>query len=85
MNVNKGITSIGRHNCLWCQIRADELKTPLATRGSSAPRTLQTIKEDYARFLADGGIHSRAKEYNNVMAPHFFDIELDQVVKYHYY
>lgn len=62
---------LGRHNCLWCLITSEQLKIPLTTRGAKPPRTLQSIKDDYARFLSNGGVHARAKEYNNAMAPHF--------------
>lgn len=72
----------GRHNCLWCLITSEELKIPIATRGAKPPRTLQGIKDDYARFLANGGIHTKVKEFNNAMAPHFFDIEIQQVQHY---
>lgn len=72
-------TSIGRHNCLWCLITSEHLKIPLATRGARPPRTLEGIKKDHDRFLANGAIHTKAKEFNNAMAPHFFDIELQEV------
>lgn len=75
--------NLGRHNCLWCLIKREELITPTDTRGLSEQRTLTKIKEDYQRFVAAGAIHEHAKEFNNVMAPHFFDIPISQVQHSH--
>ena len=66
----------GRHRCLWCQISSDALKFPRAQRGRIAPRTLQGIQDE-----ASGGNLKNAKNFNNVIGPHFLDIELDQVCK----
>ena len=53
--------SSGRHRCLWCLIASDPLITP---RQQHAPRTLQGIQADYARFFASGGELKNAKHYN---------------------
>ena len=70
----------GRHNCLWCLIKSEELKTPQAQCSGIAKRTLSQIKADHQRFLDAGANHQKAKEFNNVMAPHFFDIDITQVI-----
>ena len=69
----------GRHPCLWCEIRADEMSTPASMREPSKPRSLQSLEADYSAFVAAGGDIRRAKNYNNVIAPYFFKITLDQV------
>jgi len=38
------------------------------------------LKEDHEAFVAAGGDLQKAKEYNNVIAPYFFEIPLDQVL-----
>ena len=41
------------------------------------PRTLQTLCDDYSRFISQGGGYIKmAKKYNNVIGPYFFDIPL---------
>ena len=62
---------LGRHCCLFCAITSTELKTPPTSRraGSVQQRTLETLKADHSRFLANGAIHSDT----------LFDIPLDQV------
>lgn len=64
-----------------CLTKSEELKIPRELRGPSQDRTLLNIKGDYQRFVAAGANHDKAKEFNNVMAPHFFDIEINQVKK----
>lgn len=72
-------TSIGRHCCLWCLITYEELQKPKALRDSFAERTLQNIKADHQRFLADIGDLKKAKFFNNAITDHFFDISIDHV------
>ena len=77
---------LGRHNCLWCLIKSEALKEPRGQRTESNPkRSLKGIKDDNLRFLADGAIHKRAKEFNNVMAAHFFEIEIEEVHTLYYH
>ena len=70
---------VGRHNCLWCTIPSSHLKLPLHQRGAYPVRTLSSLKEDHAKFVAAGGNISQAKNYNNVISSPIFDIEIDQV------
>ena len=44
----------GRHPCLWCTIRADQLKLPQHERGKLPLRTLDSLKADYLRFETIG-------------------------------
>ena len=55
------------------------MQKPLATRGHSAPRSLQTLADDHARFLQEGGNIKKAKFFNNVISKPFLDIPIDQV------
>ena len=70
---------LGRHNCLWCEIRADKLKIPRSERGLSKKRSLATLENDYAGFMAAGGDIRQAKNHNNVINPYLFAIPLNQV------
>ena len=70
----------GRHNCLWCSIPSSSLKVPLAVRGRFAGRSLDSLKSDHSRFLAEGGGDIRkAKLFNNVIEDYFFDVPLENV------
>ena len=60
-------------------IASQEMKTPLAVRGSLAVRITDTLKTDLHQFMAEGGNHKRAKFFHNVIQPYIFDIPLDQV------
>ena len=74
-------TLTGRHCCLWCHIRQDQLKSELTPGllASSNLHTLDTIINDHNRFVANGGDHKRAKDYHNALCEPFFDIPLNQV------
>ena len=82
--------SPGRHCCLWCEVESKNLKLPLNAQGPSPEnpnrrkpspsRSLETLRRDYKSFLTRGkGDLKKAKGYNNVIGPYFFDIPLDQV------
>lgn len=72
---------LGRHCCLYCEITADQLKVPPEKRGAAPQlRTLDSLRADYNRFVAEGGNIKRAKFHNNVILPFYFDIPLDQVI-----
>ena len=73
------IKSAGRHNCLFCLITADSLKIPRGLHPQFPQRSLEKNTADYNNFISDGGDLKKAKLFNNVISPHFFDIELDQV------
>lgn len=73
---------LGRHNCLWCQIKSEVLKNPLSVRKRKPTRTLQSIRQDYQEFLDKGqGNLRKAKLHNNVIGEIFFDIPLTNVNK----
>ena len=40
---------------------------------------MESLKTDYAAFVAAGGKLEKAKEFNNVIAPYFFEVPLTQV------
>ena len=72
--------SSGRHCCLWCLIRTDQLKTSPSARGLVDMRTTRTIVGDYQKFKEGGGNIKKAKQYNNVICEPFFPtIDLSQV------
>ena len=49
-------------------------------RGPSEPRTLQSIKEDHAKYVADGSRRARAKDVSHsIVAQPFVDIEINHV------
>lgn len=70
---------LGHHCCLWCLIGSTSLKVPRTQRQRSPSRTLDGLKEDYARFCASGGNLDNAKFYNNVIGTNILDIPIDQV------
>ena len=77
---------IGKHNCLWCEISSDQLKTPRCEREPSQKRSLQSLQRDYEGFVRGGGDIRSAKDYHNVIQPYFFEIPLNQVsLKLHNY
>lgn len=75
---------IGRHCCLWCVITYEKLQEPRDERGRYAARTLETIKADHQRFVADGSNLKKAKLFNNAITDHFFDIPVDHVCMLQY-
>ena len=71
-----GMSSSGRHCCLWCLAKSDQLKNP----PSFTPRTTDTILSDHHRFVAAGANLKRAKEFNNAIdEPFFRELPIDQV------
>ena len=69
----------GRHCCLWCHIRTNDMQVPRKTRGPSRERSLDTLAHDHQQYLAAGGNIRNAKDFNNVIGPYFFEIPLNQV------
>ena len=77
-----GIQLVGRHPCLWCQVRRDELAIPPEERQSTPQlRSLQTLQHNYLGFTTlSGGDLRKAKQHCNVIGKSFFLIPLDQVI-----
>ena len=55
------------------------MKKPKEVRNPSEKRSLESLKIDYNRFVADGSNLKRAKEFNNVIDEPLFNVPLDQV------
>ena len=68
-----------RHFCLKCLVTPAEAKLAPSQRRSVALRSLDTMAEDLERFTKSGANLEQAKLFNNVIAPSFFDIPLEQV------
>lgn len=79
------INFLGRHPCLWCNIKSASMKVPRGERGRSEPRTLQSLQRDCQAFETAGkGDLKQAKMYNNVISHYFFNIPIHQVSKQEY-
>ena len=73
-------TLTGRHCCLYCEITHQVLQKPLADRGLSQPRTLDSLQRDHLQFCTKGGGNLKnAKFNNNVIGKALFHIPLTQV------
>ncbi len=57
---------IGRHNCLWCLVTSEQLRSPPANIPSDS------IIQDHQRFLAAGGKLKNVKHFNNCVREPFF-------------
>ena len=77
INVVFQIIHIGRHCCLWCSIKSDDLATPKSQRQTPL-RTLSTLRDKH-EFLRAGGNLKKAKLHENVIGNRFFDTPLTQV------
>ena len=82
IHMHIGIQLVGRHPCLWCQVRRDELAIPPEERQSTPQlRSLQTLQHNYLGFTTlSGGDLRKAKQHCNVIGKSFFLIPLDQVI-----
>ena len=69
-------SKIGRHPCLWCLRRSDDLKK-FTSPGDE--RTTEGILRDHQQFLRAGGNLKEAKNYNNAVNEPFFKLPLSQV------
>lgn len=72
---------IGRHCCLWCDIKKDNLKCAPTDRDDDPTlRSLESLEKDHSDFMSVGkGDLRKAKEHNNVIGKAFFNIPLGQV------
>ena len=72
--------STGRHPCLYCTVTKKQMQLSLNSRSKSPLRTLSTLKDDYRRFIVDGGGDIKnAKFFNNVINEALFNIPINQV------
>ena len=55
------------------------MRIPVAERGPSPCRTLETLHSDHSQFMASGGKLKNAKQHNNAISSAFFSIPLTQV------
>ena len=71
----------GRHCCLWCLIRLDQLKKVPADREPILLRTISSICDDHQRFVTAGASQkSNVKLFNNcLLDPIFTKFPLTQV------
>ncbi|XP_057293451.1 uncharacterized protein LOC130622074 [Hydractinia symbiolongicarpus] len=69
----------GRHCCLWCSIKTDQLCIPKFIRGSFPKRSLDSLNTNLQRFRDNGSLVKNAKHYQNVIHDCFFNIPLEQV------
>ena len=71
---------LGRHFCLKCVCTAAESAiAPVARARQPASHTFNSLNEDLQRSTDAGANVDRAKRFNNVIGPAFFDVPLDQV------
>ena len=76
----------GRHCCLWCLIRQDQLIHSPSTRGAVASRTVESIVGDNKKFVDAGADLRKAKLFNNcINEPFFKTFPLTQVVQNNMY
>ena len=76
---NYGLSgSSGVHPCLHCTATKKDfqLTTPERT-GTAEVRTLTTLAEHHAEFLASGGISANAKKYFNVVRPCILPVPIE--------
>ena len=57
----------GRHCCLWCLIKAEQLHLDPSEHGPVQSRTTESITEDHNHFKQDGSNIKRAKLFNNAV------------------
>ena len=57
----KRVLFSGRHCCLCCEIAKEEMKIARNNRGKLTPRTLQTLTNDYEKFINLGSNIKNAK------------------------
>lgn len=73
--------TLGRHCCIYCLIRQDQLNIPPEVRGAISLRTIESICRDHKRFLDSGAKLNNAKHHNNcINEPFFNNFPLTQVI-----
>lgn len=73
-------TFIGRHFCLWCLAKSEDIRHPPSSSSTRAQeRTTESICQDNIRFVQAGKILKHAKHFNNAICEPFFKLPLSQV------
>ena len=67
--LEKKITKLCKHCCLWCLITSDELRNP---QRAAKSRKTASILQDHQKFKMSGGDLKKAKDFNNCIREHFF-------------
>ena len=79
-------TYTGRHCCLFCTVKSENLKIPPHSRQHQAEiHTVATLKSDHTSFVLSGGNLRQAKQHNNVIRQLLFDILMANVSIIYYY
>ena len=74
------ILILGRHCCLWCLIKQDQLKLSPAVRPAIQLRTISSILADNQRFVDAGSNPKNVKHFNNcLLEPLLTNFPLTQV------
>ena len=71
--------TIGKQPCLWCLVAIDDLEGNCSLRGPFPARTVESMCDDYKRFIASGGNIKKVKYFNNCKGEPLFPIPLNQV------
>lgn len=79
------VCCLGRHCCLFCNIDSKSMAVSRTMRGPYPERTLDTLKNDFDSFVRAGSNIKKAKLFNNVISPHFFNIPITQVHQQSYF
>ena len=53
--------TLGRHCCLWCVIKSQQLKESSSTRRRITPRSIDSIANDYEGFVKAGGLPTKSQ------------------------
>ncbi|KAL5496438.1 hypothetical protein EMCRGX_G012721 [Ephydatia muelleri] len=69
----------GKQPCLWCLVTIDDLERNCSLRGPFPVRTVESMCNDYKRFIASGGNIKKVKYFNNCKGEPLFPIPLNQV------
>lgn len=65
----------GIHPCYKCTITNKDLQLPPDQRDKAPARTLESMTDDYKKFMAAGAILKNAQQFNNVIRAPILDIE----------
>ena len=70
----------GKHFCLWCHLKYEDIQVPLDTRGKAKKRKLRTMIRDNKRFVTEGKANLvQAGNFNNVIHKPLWNIPLSHV------